>query len=102
MVNVAPEIFIVKQKTINKKDNPILIFPSSTFINFNDYFNENVSLPMNFNVNVYGSLSPLVLGMSILKGIPSNLDQVQRQSFEIVIDCLNLHHICQMNEVFGL
>jgi hypothetical protein len=82
--------FIVKQKAINKEDNPISSshFPSSTFINFNDYFNEDVCLPMNFNVNVYGSLSPLVLGMSILKGIPLNLDQVQRQSFEIVIDCL--------------
>ncbi len=80
MVNVAPEVFIVKQNAINKEDNPISSshFPSSTFINFNNYFNEDVSLPMSFNVNVYGSLSPLVLGMSILKGIPSNLDQVQR------------------------
>jgi hypothetical protein len=76
MVNVAPATFIMKQKVINKEDNPISSshFPSSTFINFNNYSNENVSLPVSFDVNVYGSLSPLVLGVSIVEGIPSNLD----------------------------
>jgi hypothetical protein len=33
-------------------------------------------LPVSFDVNVYGSISPLVSGMSTLEGIPSNLDQV--------------------------
>jgi hypothetical protein len=80
----------VKQKAIDKKDNPISIthFLSSTFINFNNYYNEDVSLLVSFDVNVYSSLSPLVLGVSTLEGIPSNLDQVQHQNFEIVIKCL--------------
>ncbi len=77
-MNVAPTTFIVKQKATNKKDNLISSshFPSSTFINLNDCSNENISLPVSFDVNVYGSISPLVSGMSTLEGIPSNLDQV--------------------------
>jgi hypothetical protein len=59
---------------------------------------------MSFDVNVYGSLLPLVLGMSTLESIPLNLDQVQSWSFEIVIDYLKIVSITPhlSNEVMSL
>jgi len=48
-----------------KQKMPIssLHFPSSTFIDFNDSFDEDVYLPVNSDVNVFGSFSALVLDM---------------------------------------
>ncbi len=50
---------------------------SSTFIDLNDYYSEDVSLPMSFDVNGCGSFLPLVLRMSTLEGVLSNLNKVQ-------------------------
>jgi hypothetical protein len=70
--------FIVKHEVPNKED--ILIssshFPSSTFIDCNDFFYEDVSLPMSSNMNVYGSFPPPVLNVYIVEDMPSNLHQV--------------------------
>jgi hypothetical protein len=59
MVNMAPKAFVVKQKM------PIssLHFPSSTFIDFNHSFDEDVYLHVSFDVNVFGSFSALVSNM---------------------------------------
>ncbi len=48
-----------------KQKMPIssLHFPSSTFIDFNDSFDEDVYLPVNSDVNVFGSFSALVSDM---------------------------------------
>jgi len=68
VVNVALGAFIVKHETPNKEDIPVssLHFLSSTFIDLSDYFDENVSLHVGYNVYVYGSFQTLVLGVSIL------------------------------------
>jgi hypothetical protein len=60
---------------------------SSTFIGLNNYFNEDVSLPMSFNVNVCGSFLPLVSRVSTLKGVPSHLNKVQSSFFEYFVWC---------------
>jgi hypothetical protein len=77
MANVAPVAFIVKQETPDKED--ILIssshFFSSIFIDLIDCFDENVSLHVSFDVNTCGPFLALVLGMSTLEGMPSNLNQ---------------------------
>jgi hypothetical protein len=40
------------------------------------------------NVNDSSSFLPLVLDVYIVEDVPSNLNQVQSQSFETIIDCL--------------
>jgi hypothetical protein len=79
MANVTPMTFIAKQEAPNKEKILVssLHFPSSTFIDLSDCFDEDVSLPMSSNMNVYGSFLPLVLGVSTLEGVPSNLGLVQ-------------------------
>jgi len=73
MANVAPKAFVVKPKT------PIssLHFPSSTFIDFSDSFDEDVYLPMSSEVNVFGSFLALISDMYPVEDVPSNLNQVQ-------------------------
>jgi hypothetical protein len=57
VANVALEAFVVKQEVPDKKDTPLsyLHFLSSTFIDLNDSSNEDVSLPVSFDVNVSDS-----------------------------------------------
>jgi hypothetical protein len=90
VANVALEAFVVKQEVPDKEDTPVSYFhfPSSTFIDFNNSFDEDVSLPVSFDVNVFGSFLPPVLNVYIVEDLASNLNQVQGQSFEIIMDCL--------------
>ncbi len=75
---------------LDKEEIPISSshFPSSTFINLNNCSDEDVSLPMSFDVNVCGSFLPLVSKVSTLEGVLLNLNQVQGWSFKIIINCL--------------
>ncbi len=68
VVNVALAGFIVKQEAPNKEDILVssLHFPSSTFIDLSDSFDEDVSLLVGYKIYVYGSFPPLVSGVSIL------------------------------------
>jgi hypothetical protein len=76
VVNVAPMTFIVKHEAPNKEDILVssLHFPSSTFIDLSNYCDEDVSLHVGYNINVYGLFPSLVLGVSILHGMPLNLN----------------------------
>ncbi len=69
MANVAPEAFVVKQKTLDKGDTLVSPshFPSSTFIDFRDFFNEDVSLPVSTNVNVSSSFLAPILDVYLLE-----------------------------------
>jgi len=89
MANVAPKAFLVKQEALDKEDFLVSFshFLSSTFINLNDSFDEDVHLPMNSDMNVYGSFPTSVLDVYLVD-VLSNLNQVQGRSFEIVINCL--------------
>jgi hypothetical protein len=49
---------------------------SSTFIDFNDYSSEFVSLPMSYDMNVCGSFPLLISGVSTLEGVPLNVNKV--------------------------
>jgi hypothetical protein len=78
MVNVAPEAFIVKQETLDKEDTLVSSshFLSSTFIDFSNFSNKDVSLLVNFDVNVFGSFPLLILDVYIMENVPSNLNQI--------------------------
>ncbi len=73
---MVPEVFIVKQETLDKED--ILVssshFPSSTFIDINDSFDKDVSLLMSFHMNVFGSFPALILDVYHVEDVPSNLN----------------------------
>jgi hypothetical protein len=73
---VVPEVFIVKQEMLDKEDIPISSshFPSSTFIDINDSFDEDVSLLVSFDMNVFGSFSALILDVYHVEDVPSNLN----------------------------
>jgi hypothetical protein len=90
MANVALEVFIVKQKTLDKENTPVSSshFPSSTFIDLNDFFDEDVSLHVSFDMNVFGSFPALILDVYHVWDMLSNLNQVYGQSFETIIDDL--------------
>ncbi len=90
VANVVFEAFIVKQEASDKEDTPIsfLHFPSSTFIDFNDSSNEDVSFLMSPYMNTFGSFSALVSDVYPVEDMLSNLNQVQGRSFEIVINYL--------------
>jgi hypothetical protein len=76
MANVAFEAFIVKQETLDKEDTPVSSsdFPSSTFIDLRDSFDEDVFLPMNYDMNVFSSFLALVSDMYLVEDMPSNLN----------------------------
>jgi len=78
VANVVPKTFVVKKKTLDKEDTPVSSshFPSSTFIDLSDSSNEDVSLPVSFDVNVFGSCLALVLDVYIVEDMLSNLNQV--------------------------
>jgi len=78
VANVAATTFIVTQKTFDKYEIPISSshFPSSTFIDLNNSSDEDVSMLMSFDVNVYGSFLRLVLEVYTMEGMPLNLNQV--------------------------
>jgi len=73
---VVPEVFIVKQEMLDKEDIPISSshFPSSTFIDINDSFDEDVSLLVSFDMNVFGSFSALILDVYHVEDVSSNLN----------------------------
>jgi hypothetical protein len=75
---------------LDKEDIPVspLHFPSSTFIDLKDFSDEDVSLLVNSNMNVSNSFPTPILDLYLLEDMPSNLNQVQGQSFEIVKDYL--------------
>ncbi len=68
----------MKQKTLDKEDTPVSSshFPSSTFIDLNDFSNEDVSLHVSFDMNVFGSFSALILDVYHVEDMPSNLSKV--------------------------
>jgi len=74
VANVAPKAFVVKQKKLDKENTLIsaLHLLSSTFIDLSDSANEDVFLPMNFDVNVFGSFFTLVLDVYLVEDVPSN------------------------------
>ncbi len=55
---------------------PSLHFLSSTFIDFNDFSDADVSLLVSFDVNVFGSFLASILDVYPIKDVPSNLNQV--------------------------
>jgi hypothetical protein len=63
-------------------------FPSSTFIDLNDSFDEDVCLPVSFEENVFGSFLASISNMYLVEDVLSNLNQVQGRSSKIVIECL--------------
>jgi hypothetical protein len=84
MENVVLEAFIVKQKVSISSSH----FPSSTFIDLNDSFDEDVCLPVSFEENVFGSFLASISNMYLVEDVLSNLNQVQGRSSKIVIECL--------------
>jgi len=66
----------VKQEMLDKEDIPISSshFPSSTFIDINDSFDEDVSLLVSFDMNVFGSFSALILDVYHVEDVSSNLN----------------------------
>jgi hypothetical protein len=90
MANVAPEAFVVKQEALDKEDTLVSSshFLSSTFIDLSNFYNKDVSLLVSFDVNVFGSFPLLILDVYIMESVLSNLNQIQGQSFEILIDYL--------------
>jgi hypothetical protein len=65
-----------------------LHFPSSTFIDISDSSDEDVSMLVSFDANVFGSFPPSVSDVYIVDDVPSNLNHVKGRSFETVINCL--------------
>jgi hypothetical protein len=65
-----------------------LHFPSSTFIDLTDSSDDDVSMLVSFDVNVFGSFPPPVSNVYIVDDVPSNLKRVKGRSFETVINCL--------------
>jgi hypothetical protein len=78
VANVASKAFVVKQDLSNKEDALISSshFLSSTFIDLNNSFDEDVSLPMSFNMNVYGLFPAPISNVYIVEDMPSNLNMV--------------------------
>ncbi len=64
----------MKQKTLDKENTLIsaLHLLSSTFIDLSDSANEDVFLPVNFDVNVFSSFFTLVLDVYLVEDVPSN------------------------------
>jgi hypothetical protein len=92
VVNVASKAFIVKQDLLDKEDTLVSSshFFSSTFIELNNSFDEDVSPPMSFNMNVYGLFSALISNVYPMEDMLSNLNMVHVWSVENVIDCLKV------------
>jgi hypothetical protein len=61
---------------LNKEDTPISSshFPSSTFIDLNNSFDEDVYLLVSFDVNVSSSFLALILNVYLAEDVPSNLN----------------------------
>ncbi len=95
MANVVPEAFIVKQEASDKEDTQVSFFhfPSSTFINFNNSFDEDVLMPMSPYVNTFGSFLALLLDVYHVEDVPSNLNQVQGRNFKTIINYLKARSV---------
>jgi hypothetical protein len=78
MVSVVPKVFGGKQEAVDKEDTFVSSshFPSSNFINLNDSSDEDVSLHVSFDMNVFGSFLALILDVYPIEDMLSNLNQV--------------------------
>jgi len=84
VANVTIEAFVLKNKMLISSSH----FPSSTFIDLNDSFDEDMCLPVSSDMNISSPFLALVSNVYLEEDVPSNLNQVHGQSFVTVIDCL--------------
>ncbi len=70
MANVVPKIFVLKKEKLVSSSH----FPSSTFIDLNDSFDEDVCLLVSSNMNVSSSLPALVSDVYPMEDVFSNLN----------------------------
>ncbi len=73
MANLALEAFVLKNEVSISSSH----FPSSTFIDLNDSFDEDMCLPVSSDMNVSSSFLALVSNVYLEEDVPSNLNQVQ-------------------------